>query len=37
LVNAENYYKHCLSIPIYPTLKEEEQAFVIKTIDEFYT
>lgn len=34
--NAENYYKHCLSLPIYPTLEEEEQAFVIKTIENFY-
>lgn len=33
---AENYYQHCLSLPIYPTLTNEEQAFVIKTIDEFY-
>jgi UDP-4-amino-4,6-dideoxy-N-acetyl-beta-L-altrosamine transaminase len=33
---AEKYYRHCLSLPIYPTLTEEEQAFVIKTIEEFY-
>jgi dTDP-4-amino-4,6-dideoxygalactose transaminase len=33
---AEKYYQHCLSLPIYPTLTEEEQAFVIKTIEEFY-
>jgi len=33
---AEIYYQHCLSLPIYPTLTEEEQTFVIKTIEEFY-
>jgi dTDP-4-amino-4,6-dideoxygalactose transaminase len=33
---AEKYYRHCLSLPIYPTLTEEEQTFVIKTIEEFY-
>ena len=33
---AENYYKHCLSLPMFPTLTKEEQKYVIKTIDEFY-
>jgi UDP-4-amino-4,6-dideoxy-N-acetyl-beta-L-altrosamine transaminase len=33
---AEKYYRHCLSLPIYPTLTGEEQTFVIKTIEEFY-
>jgi len=33
---AENYYKHCLSLPMYPTLKEEEQIYVIETINSFY-
>jgi len=33
---AEKCYQHCLSLPIYPTMTEEEQAFVIKTIEEFY-
>jgi UDP-4-amino-4,6-dideoxy-N-acetyl-beta-L-altrosamine transaminase len=36
LLKAENYYNHCLSLPVFPTLTNEEQAFVIKTIDEFY-
>ena len=36
LPNSESYYKHCLSLPMFPTLTEEEQAFVIKTIDEYY-
>lgn len=34
--NAENYYKHCISLPMYPTLTEEEQNFVIEKINEFY-
>lgn len=36
LPNAEKYYSSCLSLPMYPTLSDEEQAFVIKSIDEFY-
>lgn len=32
---AEKYYANCLSLPMYPTLTEEEQKFVIKSIDEF--
>lgn len=34
--NAENYYKHCISLPMYPTLANEEQVFVIETITAFY-
>lgn len=34
--NAENYYKHCISLPMYPTLNEELQQFVIDKILEFY-
>lgn len=34
--HAENYYKHCISLPMYPTLSEEEQYFVIKSIFNFY-
>ena len=36
LPQAENYYKHCISLPMYPTLTDEEQQFVIATIDEYY-
>lgn len=36
LPHAENYYKHCISLPMYPTLTDEEQLFVINTIDQFY-
>jgi UDP-4-amino-4,6-dideoxy-N-acetyl-beta-L-altrosamine transaminase len=34
--NSETYYKHCISLPMYPTLTEDEQTFVIKQIEEFY-
>lgn len=34
--NVENYYKNCISIPMYPTYTEAEIAYVIKKIDEFY-
>lgn len=34
--NAEIYYRHCISLPMYPTLTEEEQQFVIATILSFY-
>lgn len=33
--NAEKYYQHCLSIPMYPTLTAEEQEFVIAEILNF--
>ncbi|CAM3952141.1 MULTISPECIES: UDP-4-amino-4,6-dideoxy-N-acetyl-beta-L-altrosamine transaminase [Flavobacterium] len=33
---AENYYKNCISLPMYPTLTETEQDFVIATILNFY-
>lgn len=33
--NAEKYYEHCLSIPMYPTLTQEEQDYVIKEILNF--
>lgn len=31
-INAENYYNQCLSLPMYPTLTNEEQDFVINTV-----
>ena len=34
--NAENYYKHCISLPMFPTLSEKEQAYVINEIKAFY-
>ncbi|HET6224942.1 MAG TPA: UDP-4-amino-4,6-dideoxy-N-acetyl-beta-L-altrosamine transaminase [Bacteroidia bacterium] len=33
--NAEAYYSSCLSIPMYHSLSDEDQAFVINTILEF--
>src|SRR5690606_6098874 len=33
---AELYYRNCISLPMYPTLSDEEQDYVIKAIDEFY-
>jgi UDP-4-amino-4,6-dideoxy-N-acetyl-beta-L-altrosamine transaminase len=33
---AEEYYKHCLSIPMYPALTDEEQRLVIDTIIKYY-
>jgi UDP-4-amino-4,6-dideoxy-N-acetyl-beta-L-altrosamine transaminase len=32
---AENYYEHCLSLPMYPTLTEEEQQYVITEIKNY--
>jgi UDP-4-amino-4,6-dideoxy-N-acetyl-beta-L-altrosamine transaminase len=32
---AEKYYEECLSLPMYPSLKEDEQEFVIEKILEF--
>ena len=33
---AENYYKNCISLPMFPTLTDYEQEYTIKTIIEFY-
>ena len=33
---AEDYYKHCISLPMFPTLTEEEQSYVIEKIKSFY-
>ncbi|TCK84911.1 UDP-4-amino-4,6-dideoxy-N-acetyl-beta-L-altrosamine transaminase [Albibacterium bauzanense] len=35
-LHSEKYYKHCLSLPMYPTLSYEEQEFVINKVKEFY-
>lgn len=34
--HAENYYKACISLPMYPTLTEEEQQYVIDKVKSFY-
>jgi UDP-4-amino-4,6-dideoxy-N-acetyl-beta-L-altrosamine transaminase len=33
---SENYYKGCISLPMYPTLTEGEQHYVISKIMEYY-
>jgi UDP-4-amino-4,6-dideoxy-N-acetyl-beta-L-altrosamine transaminase len=33
---SEEYYRHCISLPMYPTLTDEEQQFVIDTIKNYY-
>lgn len=33
--NAEDYYKHCISLPMYPTLTADEQNFVIQKVLEY--
>ena len=34
--NSENYYRQCISLPIFPNLSESEQNFVLNKISEFY-
>jgi UDP-4-amino-4,6-dideoxy-N-acetyl-beta-L-altrosamine transaminase len=34
--NAETYYKNCISLPMYPTLLEDEQSKVISLIKQYY-
>ncbi|MCL8006640.1 UDP-4-amino-4,6-dideoxy-N-acetyl-beta-L-altrosamine transaminase [Gelidibacter japonicus] len=36
LSNSENYYKHCISLPMYPSLMDEEQQYVIDEINNYY-
>lgn len=33
---SENYYKQCISLPIFPNLTQKEQNFVINKINDFY-
>ena len=37
LLNAEEYYSKCISLPMYPTLTIEEQGFVIEKVNLFYS
>ena len=32
---VEDYYKHCLALPMFPTLTEEQQQYVIAKVKEF--
>lgn len=34
--HAENYYTQCISLPMYPTLTDTEQTYVISEINRFY-
>ena len=34
--HAEEYYRNCISLPMFPTLTEEEQQFVIEKITSYY-
>jgi UDP-4-amino-4,6-dideoxy-N-acetyl-beta-L-altrosamine transaminase len=36
LPNSEEYYMNCISLPMYPTLENEQQQFVIDKIMEYY-
>ena len=33
---VEAYYERCLALPMFPSLTEEEQDYVIKKIKEYY-
>lgn len=35
LTNSEHYYDRCISLPMYPTLEDKEQDFVIEKVLEF--
>lgn len=35
LINSERYYKRCLSLPMYPSLSNNEQIFVIEKVLDF--
>lgn len=34
--NAEKYYKHCISLPMFPTLTAQEQSFVVEKTMSYY-
>ena len=34
--HAEQYYKQCISLPMYPTLTQQEQRLIIDIIDKYY-
>lgn len=35
LPNVEEYYKHCLALPLFPTLADEQQEYIIQKVKEF--
>ncbi len=34
--HAENYYRHCISLPMYPKLTDKEQTYVIDQVNNYY-
>jgi hypothetical protein len=36
LPHAENYYRNCISLPMFPSLTDEDQHFVIDKINSYY-
>ncbi len=36
LFNSEKYYSRCISLPMYPSLSDKEQSYVINKINHFY-
>ena len=36
LPHAEEYYRHCISLPMYPALTADEQTFVMDILDKYY-
>jgi len=34
--NAEEYYRNCISLPVYPTFSNDQQEYVIEKIKEFH-
>lgn len=36
LKNSENYYSNCISLPMYPSLSDEEQNYVIQKVLDFH-
>lgn len=35
-IHSESYYKHCISLPMYPTLSKKEQRYVIELVEKYY-
>lgn len=35
-MNAENYYKHCISLPMYPSLSNNEIVSIIELLEKYY-
>ena len=36
LPNVEKYYSRCISIPMFPTMSDDEQTYVIEQINTYY-